>query len=163
MKQVPKAIRGIRNDRSAIRSTTTRKSRAWVALFVLGILLVLNMLFLLIVGGGPDQFEIDTGVAWTELSDAYPSVAAHVTDHEQLIAIGFLGFALFVSVIAYVPYRAGEKWSWYATWILPGILAVTAAGMIINGSTAIGGMYGALSIVAALAMLISMRVFFPKP
>jgi hypothetical protein len=146
----------------AIGTTTTRKSRAWVVLFILGILLSLNMLFLLIVGGGTDQFESDTGVAWTELNSAYPTVAQQVIVQEQLLAIGFLGFALFISVIAYVPYRAGEKWSWYALLIMPMVLGLTAAVMLINGATALGAFYAVFAAAAVLPLAFSVRTYFPK-
>ena len=132
-------------------ATGARKPRSWVILFGLGILLALNMVFLLFAT------PVEEEVAGAPESAVQTAVA-----QEQLLAVGFLGFSLFVVAIAYVPYRAGEKWAWYAMWILPGTLGLTAAVMAINDSIALGGMYAAVALVAAVTMLFSMRTFFPK-
>lgn len=143
-------------------TTTARKSRAWAVLFGLGILLVLNMLFLLIVGGGEDQFETDTGIAFSEVDQAYPEVANQVVAQEKLLSVGYLGFAAFVCVLAYFPYRSGEKWSWYGMWIMPGILGLTAGVMFIYGSAGLGAFYAAFAVLGLIPLLMSRRVFFPK-
>ena len=128
-----------------------RKSRAWVVLFGVGILLTLNMLFLLFATPVEDE------VSGASASDVQTAVV-----QEQLLAIGFLGFSLFMIGIAYVPYRAGEKWSWYAMWIAPLTLGLTTAVMVINGSAAIGAMYGVFAAVIALTLLLSRRPFFSE-
>jgi hypothetical protein len=120
------------------------------------------MLFLLFIGGSADQFEADTGVPLAEVSNAYPTVVQQVAVQEQLLAVGYLGFALFISVIAYVPYRAGEKWSWYAMWIMPGILGLTAAVMFVNDAAMLGAFYAVTAVVAVLPLAFSVRTFIPK-
>jgi hypothetical protein len=146
----------------AIQSLTTRRSRAWLVLFGLGILLVLNMLFLLIVGGGTDQFEINTGIPFSEVNDAYPTVVNQVVAQEKLLSVGYLGFALFICLTAYFPYRAGEQWAWYGMWIMPGVLGLTAGVMFAYDSAGLGAFYAAFAVISLMPLLMSRRVFFTK-
>ena len=137
----------------------TKRSRSWMVLFGLGILLILNMLFLIFMGGSGDQFEADTGIAWAEVDEAYPSVTALVAGQERLLGIGYLGFALFATVIAFGPYRRGERWGWNAMWILPAIMGLTAVMMFAFGSVGIGGWYAFLTLVPAVTLLVARRSF----
>jgi len=40
---------------------------------------------------------------------------------------GFAAFNLYAFLVIYIPFRRGEKWAWYTTWILPIGLAALAA------------------------------------
>ena len=135
------------------------QSRTWVVLTVLGVLLTLNMLFLLFVGGSTDQLEAETGLTAAELESDYAVLVERQAAQEQVLAVGFLGFSLFATAIAFGPYRAGDRWAWNALWILPGTLLLTAAVMMINGSMSIGGFYAVLGLITTATLLVGRSAF----
>lgn len=34
------------------------------------------------------------------------------------LAIGWTGYSLYATVVPAIPFRRGERWAWYASWIL---------------------------------------------
>lgn len=135
---------------------------AWLIPFVLAILLSLNTAFILVRGTDPGVFEMDTGVAWSEFSDAYPTVATLLTLQERLLAAGVMGFGLYAAVVTYLKYRKGERWAWYTMWLLPGMLALLAALLYLHDQANVGIYYVGAAAVAVLGMLLPVGKFFPK-
>lgn len=37
---------------------------------------------------------------------------------EEVLFIGWTGLSLYSVFVLYFPYRKGERWAWYSTWIL---------------------------------------------
>ena len=72
---------------------------------------------------------------------------------------GFAAFNLYAFLVILIPFRRGEKWAWYTTWILPIGLAAPAfiAG---NGNIAI--FYYAVAAVCMLGLLVTLRDFSPE-
>ena len=134
----------------AANAVVSRISTAWLVMSVLGALLVLNMLFLIFVGGGSDPLEAGTQAS---PAAAIADLESRIVAQERTLAIGYLGFALFATAIAYGPYRDGSRWAWNAMWILPGILGVTAASMFISGSIGIGAFYAAFAAAVTVVQL----------
>jgi hypothetical protein len=80
-----------------------------------------------------------------------------------LMDLGIVQVALgiLVIVVAAVPYRRGERWAWYALWVLP--LAVLGGNI---NAVRLGLTLGPLPIVlvvAVLGMLLPVRRFFASP
>jgi hypothetical protein len=44
---------------------------------------------------------------------------------EEVLFIGWTAFSLYSALVLYFPYRQGEKWAWYSTWILVVSFATT--------------------------------------
>ncbi len=146
-------------------STTNEKAyqkHAWILLFGVGILLALNILALAAFVAGPEQFEVDTGVAWDEFSGAYPSVATAYKLEQRLAYMGFVSVALFALVITFVGFRQGHRWAWYAMWLLPATLALTAVLLALSDQPGIGAFYGVFVVVTVIGLLLPIRKFFPK-
>ncbi|MCC6453321.1 MAG: hypothetical protein IT328_00110 [Caldilineaceae bacterium] len=45
---------------------------------------------------------------------------------ESTLFIGYAVFNAYSLAVLYIPFRRGERWAWYATWILPIGLAAAA-------------------------------------
>ena len=134
----------------------------WGFLFVVAILQTLAATMLLF-GSGPATFEADTGVAWEELTDVFPTVAAQFEGAQQASVIGTLGIGLFSLFVSYFPFRSGQRWSWFAMWILPlssipGIVSLARtenqAGVAVFG--------GIIVLIAVAGLLLAIRNFFPR-
>lgn len=72
-----------------------------------------------------------------------------------------LGFSFLGMSIAAVPFRRGERWSWYVLWSAPVVILGDAA----MNYTAGGSIWPALLVLVALAtlgLLLPYRVFFPR-
>lgn len=135
---------------------------AWILLSLVGILLALNILAVAVFISGPDQFETDTGVAWSEFAAAYPSVATAYKLEQRLAYMGFVSLSLFALVITLVGFRQGHRWAWYAMWLLPATLALTAVLLALSDQPGIGAFYGIFVIVTIIGLLLPYRKFFPK-
>ena len=69
--------------------------------------------------------------------------------------LGWAAFNLYAFLVICIPLRRLEKWAWYATWILPIGLAVTA---FTNPDIAV--YYYAVSAACVLGLLLTMLDFF---
>jgi len=76
-------------------------------------------------------------------------------DQDPLL-IGWVAFPLYAAVVLYLPFRRGEKWAWYASWIL----VLGFAGVIFNPTY--GVYYFGVAMVMALALLLTRPAFFQK-
>jgi hypothetical protein len=79
---------------------------------------------------------------------------------EPVLFTGFAAFNLYAFLVIYILFRRGEKWAWYATWILPIGLALPAATNLSQPGLAI--FYFAVAGVCLLGLLLTMRDFFSK-
>lgn len=135
---------------------------AWIVLFALGILLVVNIFVVAGVEDHVSEFGKDTGVAWDAFSAAYPSVAAAYTLNQRLLYVGFASLVLFGLVITWFGFRTGHRWAWFAMWLLPIALAATALLMTQARQRELPVLYGGFAIVAVIGLLLPVRKFFRK-
>ena len=137
------------------------QKHAWIVLLAIGILLALSGLFATFAGVDEREFEDSTGLAYSELSPAYPGVADYIERLIRLLGSSALALALFGVVVTWTGYRGGQRWAWFAMWILPAVSAAWAAIFFIAGS-GLGYYYGGLTIVALVGLVLPIRRFFPK-
>lgn len=135
---------------------------AWIILFGLSSLLVINILIVGAFASDASDFALNTGVAWDELRAAYPSVASAYVLEQRLLYVSFAGVGLFALVTTYFGLRPGQRWAWFALWILPAVLALTAILMLSGRRPEIGAFYGGYSIAAVLGLLLTIRTVFAK-
>lgn len=69
--------------------------------------------------------------------------------------VGWVAAGLFAAVVLFIPFRKGEPWAWYVTWILPVLLA----SVFIVGAQ-VGIYYLVMAIVAVFALLLTRSLFF---
>jgi hypothetical protein len=80
---------------------------------------------------------------------------AFVEPDEAVLFIGWTAFNLYSTLVLYLPYRAGAKWAWYATWIM----IVTYALMILFDSQ-VGLFYLVAAGLMAVGQLLTRDAFF---
>src|SRR5437762_1193248 len=126
------------------------EKHAWIILFALGILYLLAAC---------------THVAGLSLEDlaqelhaASPAIASfvHFTDREA--GIDLAGFAILVMIIAAGSYRKGERWAWYALWIVPIHMLALTANSLVAGQTFGVGLSVPFVILASLGLLLPYRI-----
>jgi hypothetical protein len=99
-------------------ATKTNSNTGWMILFIVALLQAVAAFFLLL-GSGPTTFEADTGVAWAELARVFPTVAVQFEMAQQASLVGNLAIGLLCLLISYFALREGQRWAWFALWILP--------------------------------------------
>ena len=76
---------------------------------------------------------------------------------ETTLFIGLTVFNLYAFIVIFIPFLRGEKWAWYATWILPIVLVLLAAT-----APSFAIYYYPAAAVCVLGLLLTMRDFFLK-
>jgi len=84
-------------------------------------------------------------------------ILTFVMADEATLFIGWAAFNLYSTLVLYVPFRRGEKWAWYASWIPVIVFAVT-----IFFDTQVGVFYLGAGVVMAVALLLTRPAFFHK-
>ena len=136
---------------------------AWVILVVLGLL---ELQFgLTLIRSGPaaiDNANLEIqGLAWKEISAASNEtilidyVARSWGMAEALAAITMI-------VIAALPFRKVERWSWYFSWIFPAFYLMTVLRNLMVGATSVVMIDSVGAIIFSVALLLPYRKFFPK-
>ena len=77
------------------------------------------------------------------------------------LAINFLGwaaFTLYSTIVLYIPFRRGEKWAWYTTWIL--VIGFAAPILFDQESFAVWYLGGAG--MMAVGLLLTRPAFFQE-
>ncbi len=134
----------------------------WILLFAVALLQTLGGVVQLI-GNTAEVFESDTGVAWEELSDTYPTVARQfmITNQAALVAATAVG--LLSLAVIYFGLREGQRWSWFALWVLPAYLIPPIISLARTDNQAWVAVVGGIFFVLAVAgLLISYRYVFPS-
>ena len=96
------------------------------------------------------------GRTWEEFAAQDAEVASIVS--RLLVVLGLLGigFGTTALVIALIPYRAGDRWSWFALWVLPLTYGAIAVRQLVD-DYAVGYFYAGLAGVALIGLLVGMR------
>ena len=77
---------------------------------------------------------------------------------EALFFMGWVAFSLYTTLVVYIPFRRGEKWAWYSTWIQ----VILFASTIFFGPSEISMKYLVAAGVMAVCLLLTGPVFFRK-
>jgi hypothetical protein len=72
------------------------------------------------------------------------------------LAIGWTGYSLYAIVVLAIPFRRGERWAWYSTWIL--VIGFAAPILIMQESYVVAYLIAAG--VMAFALLMTRPAFF---
>ncbi len=113
---------------AAISTRSTTQRIGWWILFVISALAVLNHAVLIFFIPG-----------------------------EEVLFIGWTAFSLYSALVLYIPYRQGEKWAWYSTWIL----VVAFAAMILFDAE-VGLFYLVAAGVMAFGQLLNRELFLSE-
>jgi hypothetical protein len=56
---------------------------------------------------------------WEQFAAQDPGVASIYATYLAVLGIIWAGFGLLAAIISLVPYRRGDRWAWYALWLVP--------------------------------------------
>jgi hypothetical protein len=85
------------------------------------------------------------------------AIAAFPAD-EATLFVGWAAFNLYSTIVLYVPFRRGEKWAWYTSWIL----VIGFASLIFFATSQVGIPYLVAAGVLALGLLLTRSAFFSE-
>ncbi|HUF37761.1 MAG TPA: hypothetical protein VMN57_04500 [Anaerolineales bacterium] len=127
----------------------------WVLVLIVAILQALSSFFLLF-GNSVETFEVDTGIAWTELIEVFPTVATQVEMSQQSSTAGSLVIGLMSIAIILFALRKGDVWAWFTMWLMPLFMLPGTISLAQSDNPAwVAVMGGGLILLAALGLLIS--------
>jgi len=95
---------------------------------------------------------------WEEFAEQDPEFASLYSMDLRILGMLGTGLGLLSAIVSVVPYRHGERWAWYALWLLPVSFGGAAARMLADRYSA-GYVYAAISGVAVLGLLLPARSF----
>ncbi len=78
---------------------------------------------------------------------------------EQLAGVAWAGLCVLAAAVAWLPYRRGERWAWYALWAFAAVVIATAVLLLGNGGS-VAMMYVGQAAVVVLALLLGIPAFF---
>src|SRR5260221_10177407 len=153
------------NTRDATMGTAVERAyekHAWIIIFVFGLLAVIAApINLLGTPPNPPSPESTTGLTLDQMSTRIPGVRDYIGGISRQLGNFMLAMGVLIMGIAAVPYRKGEKWAWYISWIFPILLGIQLAN-----SFATGGFLWQLDFAFLFVMLAGLfmpfRKFFPK-
>ena len=124
---------------------------SWVILLIVAVLSVGSALY---VGLTPaaDQTELQ-GRTWDQFASQDPDVAALYSLDLALLGLSIGAFAVLATVVAAIPYRHGERWAWYALWLVPLFWGAVAARMYMDEYSATL-VYSVAAVIAVVGLLI---------
>jgi hypothetical protein len=150
---------GIAHDEVAHAELTAMRSRptvasSWVLVFFAGALLLVESLFWAVRGRLFDiaAYERVAGESWLVIEALLPRVDRLLEVLVRLAGLGLAIAALFSMIIAATSYRRGERWAWYATWLLFLVPVLDAATLSSLGALTAPGLVFDV-VVGALALL----------
>jgi hypothetical protein len=73
------------------------------------------------------------------------------------LSIGWTGFSLYALVVLAIPFRRGERWAWYTSWIL---VAGFAAPIVLIPGEGMGVIYLIVAGLMTLCLLLTRSAFF---
>ncbi len=83
---------------------------------------------------------------------------AFVVMDEATLFIGWAALNLYATLVLYFPFRRGEKWAWYTSWIL----VICFAVLILFSRESFVVWYLGGAVVMALCLLLTRSAFFQK-
>jgi hypothetical protein len=139
----------------AVPGMANRVPRAsWGVLTAVTTLGGLSALYVVLTPAG-DQTPL-VARPWEQFASQEPEVASIVA--RLLVVLGLLGaaFALFGVILSVLPYRHGQRWAWFALWLVPVAYGAISARMLAD-QYPIGYFYAALAAAAVAGLLIPIR------
>ena len=131
------------------------RSGAWILLFALALIVALFSLGAVVVGVDENDFELSTGIAWSELLEGSPSVSSYLIRLERLIGVGYVVIGFTWAAIALRLLRKGLRDAWFILWGMPLVFGAASAVFIIHEAIGLGIYYGIFTLVAVIGLILS--------
>ncbi|HEY5903096.1 MAG TPA: hypothetical protein VIU39_11120 [Anaerolineales bacterium] len=133
---------------------------AWILIFLFGLLTVIAApINLLGTPPNPPSPEKLTGLTLDQIEARTPGMLDYISSISRQLGNFMLAMGVLLMGIASVPFRKGERWAWYISWILPLLLVI----QLVNSRGGFGWQADLVSLGIALAgLFLPLRKFFPK-
>jgi hypothetical protein len=132
---------------------------SWGLLTLVSTFVALSALWVAVTPVG-DQTEL-TGRAWAQFASQDPEVASLYSMDLEILGFFGAGLGLLAAVVSVIPYRFGQRWAWYALWLLPLTIGGVAARMLMDQYSA-SYYYAGITSLAVVALLIPIRNFLRR-
>ena len=129
---------------------------SWIILAVIATLTILSGLYVGLTPVGA-QTEL-SGRTWEEFAAADPEMASIYAMDLVLLGMTLTAFAILGTIVTLIPYRRGERWAWFALWIIPLVHGGVALRMLIDQYDA-AYVYLGLFVISLIGLLIPIRRF----
>lgn len=136
---------------------------AWAILVVLGVLELQFGVQLAVAGPAAiDNANTEIqGVPWSELEAS--STEAGLIDYvAKSWGVAETFVAITIVVVAAVPFRKGDKWSWYYCWLFPAFALTSVVRNSTAGVMSVVLIDSVAGILFAVPLLLTYRKFFPR-
>jgi len=127
---------------------------SWGLLTVTSTFVALSALWVALTPAA-DQTEL-AGRTWDQFAQQDPEVASLYSMDLGILGMLGAGFGLLAAVVSVIPYRRGERWAWYALWLVPVTIGAVAVRMLVDQYSA-GYYYAGITTVAVVALLVPIR------
>ena len=127
---------------------------SWIILAVVATLTILSGLWVGLTPTG-SQTEL-SGRTWEEFAAADPEMAGIYSMDLVLLGMTLTAFSILGLIVTVIPYRQGEKWAWFALWLIPLVHGGVALRMLTDQYTA-GYVYLGLFVISLIGILIPIR------
>ena len=142
------------------RQEKFHEDHAWVLLFALSLFIAATAVVGIVSGIDRTDFEQSANLTWDEMQALNPTVSDYVQRVIRLNGAAYLGLGLIAAVLSWTAYRRGERYAWFAMWVLPLTLAASAAVFAVESSD-LAYYYGGYTLIAVVGLLLPYRKFFP--
>jgi len=129
---------------------------SWLLLAGVTTLTSLNGFWVAITPVGA-QTEL-SGRTWEQFAAADAEVASLYSLDLAMLGMALTAFSILGLIAALIPYRQGERWAWFAMWLLPLLYAGMALRML-SVQYVVGYMYLGFLVLSLIGMVIPMRRF----
>lgn len=156
------------------KSGTFFERYGWIVFLALGLIIALFGLGDIMMGGATfDGGEAPTvqgisGMTWQQLNSVSPNAASMIDYLVRAGGINLFLLGLVSAVVAATAFRRGERWAWFAMWLLPLWLGMIVLLLLSVYKPAGPGLPPPLVsgsiffVVMVLTLALSFRKYFPK-
>ena len=136
---------------------------AWILLFAIGVIFLVSAVPATLGIPDPATVERIAGMTVNELKVSNPGFYNLYIYYFRFGGLSDIGFAFFITAISVTAYRKGEKWAWYALWVLPAYFIASAAiSMSIESNLSLLLPETVFAILSLVGLLLPYRKFFPS-
>ena len=137
---------------------------AWIIFFAIGIMtMVAAVPHALGLNTDPELVKSIVGMTIEDLKVSNPMFFDLYNFYFRSGGLSDFGFAFLLMVISATAYRRGEKWAWYAFWIIPiFFLGFVSLSLTLNSSSSLVPPLMVFIVLSLIGLLLPFRKFFPR-
>ena len=92
------------------------------------------------------------------LAAVWHTIAVFIMMDEATLFLGWAAFNLYSTIVLYLPFRRGQTWAWYTSWLL----VIGFAAPILFSQESFTVYYLGAAVVMAFSLLLTRSAFFSE-